>query len=59
VARKRDYEWPKYALVQEYAVIDGDRVDLPATIDKLQSSRSFYKGQLSQAYAFKRDTGAD
>jgi hypothetical protein len=57
--RKRGYEWPKYALVEEYAAIEGGRVDLSATIEKLQSSRSFYRRQVSEAYRFKTSTGAD
>jgi len=57
--RKRAYEWPKYALVEEYAVIEEGRVDLSTTIENLRSSRSFYKRQLNEAYAFKTSTGAD
>ncbi len=57
--RKRAYEWPKYALVEEYAVIEGGQVDLSTTIENLRSSRSFYQQQLDEAYAFKRSTGAD
>jgi hypothetical protein len=57
--RKRGYEWPKYALVQQYAVIEDGRVDLSTTIERLRSSRSFYRRQLNEAYAFKRNTGAD
>ena len=57
--RKRGYEWPKYALVDKYAVIEGGRVDLSTTLETLRSSRSFYRRQLNEAYAFKRNTGAD
>jgi hypothetical protein len=57
--RQRAYEWPKYALIEEYAVVEEGRVDLSATIEKLRSSRSFYQGQLNEAYAFKQSTGAD
>ena len=57
--RKRGYEWPKYARVEEYAVIEEGQVDLSATLENLRSSRSFYRGQLNAAYAFKRNTGAD
>jgi hypothetical protein len=57
--RKRGYEWPRYALIQEYAVIEGGRVDLSTTLEKVRSSRSFYRRQLGEAYAFKRNTGAD
>jgi hypothetical protein len=57
--RQRGYEWPRYALVEEYAVIEEGRVDLFATLEALRSSRSFYRRQLNAAYAFKRNTGAD
>jgi hypothetical protein len=57
--RERGYEWPKYALIQEYAVIEDGQVDLSATLEKLRSSRSFYQGQLNEAFAFKTSTGAD
>ena len=57
--RSRNYEWPKYALVAEYAVIEEGQVDLSTTLENLRSSRSFYRRQLNAAYAFKRNTGAD
>ena len=49
----------KYTLVQEYAVIEADQVDLSTTLENLRSSRAFYRRQLNAAYAFKRNTGAD
>ena len=57
--RKRGYKWPKDALIQEYAVIEGGQVDLSTTLENLRSSRAFYRRQLNAAYAFKRNTGAD
>jgi len=57
--RERGFEWPKYALIQEYAVIEAGRVDLAASLEKLRSSRAFYRDQLNAAYAFKQNTGAD
>jgi hypothetical protein len=57
--RKRGYAWPKYALVEQYAVLEERCVDLSVTIEKLRSSRAFYRRQLNAAYAFKRNTGAD
>jgi hypothetical protein len=57
--RDRGFEWPKYALIGQYAVLDSGRVDLSATIQSLRSSQSFYRRQLNEAYAFKRSTGAD
>ena len=53
------FDWPKYALVEEYAVIQDDKVDLARTIENLQSSRAFYSQQLNEAFAFKMQTGAD
>jgi hypothetical protein len=57
--RKQGYEWPKYALIERYAVLDAGQVDLSATIDSLRSSQAFYQRQLNEAYAFKQSTGAD
>ena len=57
--RKRGYEWPRYALVEEYAVTEEGRVDLSATLKARRASRSFCRGQFNEAYAFKRNTGAD
>lgn len=57
--RARGFEWPKYALVEQYAVVEEGRVDLSATLEALRSSRTFYRGQLNEAYAFKQNTGAD
>jgi hypothetical protein len=53
------FDWPKYALVEEYCVIQEGEVDLAATIEKLQSSRAYYKKQLNEAFNFKMQTGAD
>jgi hypothetical protein len=57
--RKRGYEWPKYALIRDYAVIEGGQVDLYKTLENVRSSRSFYRRRLNAAYAFKQNTGAD
>jgi hypothetical protein len=56
---KLGFEWPRYPLIERYCVTQNGQVDLAATLDKLRSSRRFYQGQLSQAYAFKQQTGAD
>jgi hypothetical protein len=56
---KLGFEWPKYALVEQYSEMQGGQVDLDAAIEKLRSSRSFFWGQLNQAFAFKQQTGAD
>ena len=57
--RNLGFEWPKYALIEEYAVMEGGKVDLTQTVEKLDSSRAFYQGQLNAAYAFKQQHGAD
>ena len=43
------FDWPKYALIEKYCVIEGGKVDLTRTIERMQSSRAYYKGQLDQA----------
>lgn len=53
------FDWPKYALVKQCCVIQDGKVDLAKTIEAMQSSRSFYRKQLSEAFAFKMRTGAD
>jgi hypothetical protein len=53
------FEWPKYALVEQCCVVQDDRVDLAKTIEAMWSSRAFYRGQLTAAYKFKVQTGAD
>ena len=53
------FDWPKYAIIEEYAVTENGRVDLGKTIERMQSSRGFYKQQLNEAFAFKMQSGAD
>jgi hypothetical protein len=53
------FVWPKYPLVEEYAVIEDDQIDLAGTVEKLDRSRAFYRGQLNAAFNFKQRTGAD
>lgn len=57
--RNLGFEWPKYSLVEQYAVIEDGQVDLARTIEKMNTSRTFYRKQLNDAYAFKQQTGAD
>ena len=52
-------DWPRYALVEEYCVVEDGKVDLDGTLEKMRSSRSFYSGQINQAFNFKQQTGAD
>jgi hypothetical protein len=53
------FDWPKYALVEKYCVTQDGKVDLVETLEKLQSSRAFYRKQLNEAFKFKMQTGAD
>ena len=53
------FDWPKYALIEKYCVIEDGKVDLDRTIEEMRSSRAYYKKQLNQAFAFKMQTGAD
>jgi hypothetical protein len=53
------FEWPKYPLVEGYAVIEDGKVDLDKTVEDLDKSRTFYRGQLNAAFNFKQQTGAD
>jgi hypothetical protein len=53
------FDWPQYALIEEYQVLQDEMVDLIKTIEKMQSSRAYYRQQLNQAFNFKQQTGAD
>ena len=53
------FDWPKYVLIEKYCVIEDGKVDLTRTIERMQSSRAYYKKQLDEAFAFKMQTGAD
>jgi len=53
------FDWPKHTIIEEYCVVEDDKVDLDRTLDRMRSSRSFYAGQINQAFNFKQQTGAD
>jgi hypothetical protein len=53
------FDWPKYALLEKYCIPEDGKVDLTRTMERLQSSRAYYKRQLDEAFAFKMQTGAD
>jgi hypothetical protein len=57
--REIGFDWPKHGLIEEHCVMVDGKVDLDKTLEKLQSSRSFYAGQINQAFNFKQQTGAD
>lgn len=47
------------AVVLKHAVLDGDTVDLRKTIERMESSRAYYRRELAEAFAFKTRHGAD
>lgn len=53
------FDWPRYALIEEYCVLEAGQVDLVRTMERMQSSQAYYKGQLDEAFAFKMRHGAD
>jgi hypothetical protein len=53
------FDWPKHALIEEYSVVEDGKVDLDRTLESLQSSRAYYRGQINEAFNFKQQTGAD
>jgi hypothetical protein len=57
--RAMGFDWPKHALIEEYCFMEHGKVDLDRTLQSMQSSRSFYRGQINQAFNFKQQTGAD
>ena len=57
--RDMGFDWPKHALIEEHCVMEHGQVDLDRTLGSMQSSRSFYQGQINQAFNFKQQTGAD
>ena len=57
--RSMGFEWPKHVLIEEHCTMEHGKVDLDRTLDSMQSSRAFYRGQINQAFNFKQQTGAD
>jgi hypothetical protein len=57
--RGMGFDWPKHALIEEHCTMEHGKVDLDRTLESMQSSRSFYRGQINQAFNFKQQTGAD
>lgn len=53
------FEWPRYPLIERYCGMEDGKINLTQTLEKMQSSRTYYKKQLNDAFAFKRQTGAD
>ena len=57
--RNLGFDWPKHALIEEHCFMEHGKVNLDRTLESMQSSRSFYQGQINQAFNFKQQTGAD
>lgn len=57
--RDLGFDWPKYALLEEYCVLEGGQVDLDRTVERLQAIQAYYQQQLTEAFSFKMRTGAD
>ena len=53
------FEWPKYALIEKYCVVEDGEINLTETLEKMRSSQTFYQQQLNAAFTFKQQTGAD
>ena len=53
------FDWPRYPLIEGYFGMEDGKINLTQTLEKMQSSRTYYKKQLNDAFAFKRQTGAD
>jgi hypothetical protein len=52
-------DWPRYALVGKYVVLEGGKADLGRAIERMESSRTYFKNELAEAYSFKTQHGAD
>ena len=53
------FEWPKYQLIESHAASEHGKVDLDRSLERLRSSRAFYKKQIADGYAFKLRARAD
>ena len=52
-------DWPRYALVEKHAALEGGKVDLDRAIERMKSSRAYFKNELAEAFSFKTQHGAD
>ena len=57
--RSLGFEWPKYAVIEEYCVFEQSKIDLTRTLENMLSSQAYYKKQLAEAYKFKTQYSAD
>jgi hypothetical protein len=52
-------DWPRYALVEKHVVVEGGKVDLGRAIERMKSSRIYFKNELAEAFSFKTRHGVD
>ena len=57
--RSLGFEWPKYALIEEYCVFEQSKIDLTSSLEKMRSSQACFKKQLADAFKFKTQHSAD
>jgi len=57
--RELGFDWPKYPVIEEYCVFENDEANLFKTVEKLKSSKAFYKKQINDAYKFKMQHNVD
>lgn len=53
------FEWPHTTTIQAYAVVENGKVNMDKTLAHLRQSFTFYNNQITAAYNFKTQTGAD
>jgi hypothetical protein len=53
------FKWPKTSTLQKYAVIENGEVNVDQSLNKLQQDLAYYKNQITAAFNFKQQTGAD
>jgi hypothetical protein len=57
--RDLGFEWPKYEIVETHSEWERGKVDLDRALQRMRSSRSFYRKQIADGYAFKTKANAD
>jgi hypothetical protein len=53
------FDLNKYEVVKKYCLVKDGRIDLAATIKRMETSRAFYKRLLDEAFDFKSKHGVD
>ena len=42
------FEWPKHALIKQFLIMEGDKIDLPQTLERMQYSHARHHKLLDQ-----------